>query len=86
MCASKIATTPKCGKTYQVITAPKEVSLELLLSKCKPSANLPITSNTCYFLVLDVNGILCLAQHPKSRKRWRPWVLPRVCGHKLISF
>jgi hypothetical protein len=59
----------------QHVVAPREVSFELLvLDMCNPSLNHLIINNTRYLLVFDVNGLLCVVQHLKSTKTWKPLV------------
>ncbi len=50
----------KGGKTNPQIVVDKEVSL--LVDACNPCPNLKIFNKTHYLLVVDVNGLLCVAQ------------------------
>jgi hypothetical protein len=74
----------KGGKTNLQIVSHKEVSL--LVDVCNPCPNLMVVNKTHYLLVLDVNGLLCVAQHVQFGKRWKPLILAVWCGNKLVSF
>lgn len=67
---------PKGGTTnFQHVVAPREVSFEsLVFDMCNPFPNQLVVSKTCYLLLFDVNGLLCVAQHLKSTKAWKPLV------------
>ncbi len=73
----------KDGKTNPQIVAHKEVSL--LVDVCNPCLNLMVVNKTCYLLVFDVNGLLCVAQHVRFGKRWKQLILAMWCGNKLVS-
>ncbi len=45
-----------------------------------------VVNKTCYLLVLDVNGLLCVAQHVQFGKKWKLIVPTMWCGNKLMSF
>ncbi len=55
------ASIRKGGKTNPQIVAHKELSL--LVDVCNPFSNVKVVNKTCYLLVLDVNGLLCVTQH-----------------------
>jgi hypothetical protein len=67
----------KSGMTNsQHIVAPREVSFESLVPyMCNHSPNQLVVSKTRYLFVLDVNGLLCVTQHLKSTKAWKPFFL-----------
>jgi hypothetical protein len=37
-----------------------------------------------YVLVLDVNGLLCIAQHVLSQHKWGLFAHPVRCGNKMV--
>ncbi len=68
---------PKGGMTnFRHVVAPREVNFEsLVLDMSNLSLHHLIISKTWYLLVFDVNGLLCVAQHLKFTKAWKPLVL-----------
>jgi hypothetical protein len=60
-------------KTIGSTFALKEVSLEITTATYIPPLDKTI-SMVWYLLVLDVNGLLCIAQHVLSQHKWGPFV------------
>jgi hypothetical protein len=50
-----------------------------------PSPNKLLTNRAHYFLVLNVNGLLCDVVHIKATKGWKPLISRMKCGNKLVS-
>ncbi len=62
--------------TTQSTFVTKEVSLEVEIGGCVPSPTKTSISSVHYMLVLDVNGLLCDAQHVFTPKSWKLLFVP----------
>ncbi len=78
----KVSTTPQsCTQgvsnitTHSTIVA-KEVSLEVEIGGCVPSPTKTSISLVHYMFVLNVNGLLCDAQHVLTPKSWKLLSVP----------
>lgn len=73
----KVSTTPQsCIRGFSNITthitiAAKKVSLEVEKGGCVPSPTKTSINLVHYMLVLDVNGLLCDAQHVFTPESWK---------------